>query len=281
VREQLTRFLEAQTGEYGRGDWVIVGAPLDATTSYGQGTADGPGAIRAASDCLEDYDPLLDRSLTEIGLFDIGDIPLDIVPFPKNLEFIRNAIAKILAKQARPLLLGGEHTVSLPAFEAVFAKHRDCCLVQFDAHADLRDDYLGDTFSHACVVKRIAEMIGPDRVFQFGIRSGTRHEWNWMREHRTLFPAGPDGVNAIRERIQDRPVYLTVDLDVIDPAGLPGTGTPEPGGISFAMLDEMIRHLAALDIVAADVVELAPLLDPSGVSSVTASKVVRTMVLSL
>ncbi len=275
-----TTFLEAHTGTFANGDWVIVGAPLDATTSYRQGTGGGPAGIRSASDCLEDYCPILDRSLLDLSLVDIGDIPLDVVPFPKNLDFIRNAVANIVAKNARPFVLGGEHTVTLPAFEAVLEKFPDLCLIQFDAHADLRDDYQGDTFSHACVVKRIADQVGPDRIFQLGIRSGTREEWGYMRMHKTLYVPRPEGLEALMDRIGDRPTYITVDVDVLDPSAMPGTGTPEAGGLSFQALDKALRALARLTVVAADVVELAPDLDASGVSSVTASKIVRTMLLS-
>ena len=279
--EERGTYLGADRGDFGSGDWVIVGAPLEETACYGRGTADGPGAIRNASECLEEYCPIADRSLQDISLVDIGDIPLSVVPFPKNLEFIRNAVSKIIAKRARSMLLGGEHTVTLPAFEAVFEQHPDLCLVQFDAHADLRDDYEGDTFSHACVVKRIADIIGPERVFQVGIRSGTREEWGWMRMHQTLYPFRPQGIDKIVEKVAGRPVYVTVDLDVLDPSVLPGTGTPEPGGVSFHGLDQLLRKLGRLDVVAADVVELSPPLDASGVSSVVASKIVRTMLLSM
>ena len=274
-------YLDADTGGFGSGDWVIVGAPLEETACYGRGTSQGPAAIRSASECLEDYCPIADRSLKDLSLVDIGDIPVNVVPFPKNLEFIRNAITKIVGKRARPMLLGGEHTVTLPAFEAVFERHPDLCLIQFDAHADLRDDYEGDTFSHACVVKRIADLVGPARIFQVGIRSGTREEWGWMRRHQTIYPSRPQGIDKLMERVGERPVYVTVDLDVLDPSVLPGTGTPEPGGTSFQGLDQLLRKLGALDVVAADVVELSPPLDASGVSNVTASKIVRTMLLSL
>ena len=238
-------------------------------------------AIRSASECLEDYCPIADRSLGDVSVVDIGDIPVDVVPFPKNLEFIRNAIAKIVKKKARPLLLGGEHTVTLPAVEAVLARNSDLCLVHLDAHADLRDDYEGNTFSHACVVKRVADLLGPERVFQAGIRSGTREEWGWIRKHQSLYSCHPKGVDKLIARIGDRPVYLSLDLDILDPSALPGTGTPEPGGISYQGLDQIVRKLGDLRVVGADVVELAPALDPSGVSSVTASKIVRTMLLSI
>jgi agmatinase len=278
--DERTGFLGAVDG-YEAGDWVILGAPLDETTTFSKGTDKGPDAIRRASDCLEEYCPRLDRSLLDIGLADIGDIPLDVVPFPKNLEFIRNAVSLLVKRQARPLLLGGEHTVTIPAFEALLEVFPDLVLVQIDAHADLRIDYEGSTISHACVVRRIEEQIGPARILQVGIRSGTREEWKWMRENNTLVSMDLSGTKKLQERIKDRPVYLTVDLDILDPSVLPGTGTPEPGGVSYLELDRFIRQLSALNIVAADVVELSPGLDSSGVSAVVASKVIRTMLLSL
>jgi agmatinase len=281
VKGKLETYLEADTGSYGSGDWVIVGAPLEETACYGKGMSGGPAAIREASDCLEDYCPIADRSLHDISVVDIGDIPVDVVPFPKNLEFIRNAIDKIVNKRARPLLLGGEHTVTLPAVEAVLQKNFDLCLIHLDAHADLRDDYEGDTFSHACVVKRIADLLGPERIFQAGIRSGTREEWGWIRMHQSLYSCRPQGLDKLIAKVGERPVYVTLDLDILDPSVLPGTGTPEPGGISYQGLDQIVRKLGSLRVVGADVVELAPALDSSGVSSVTASKIVRTMLLSL
>ena len=190
-------------------------------------------------------------------------------------------MALLIARQARPLLLGGEHTVTIPAFEALLEVYPDIVLVQLDAHADLRIDYEGSTVSHACVVRRIEERIGAARIYQAGIRSGTRDEWKWMRDNKTLVSLDSNGIKVLAEQLESRPVYLTVDLDVLDPSVLPGTGTPEPGGISYLELDRFIRQLSALNIVAADVVELSPELDSSGVSAVVASKVIRTMLLSL
>jgi len=281
VKDKREAFLEADVGPFGSGDWVIVGAPLEETASYGGGMSGAPAAIRSASDCLEDYCPIADRSLQDVSVFDIGDIPTDMVPYPKNLEFIRNAISKVVTKGGRPLLLGGEHTVTVPAVEAVLKRNDDLCFVQLDAHADLRDDYDGDTYSHACVARRVADLIGPKRMFQAGVRSGTREEWAWMRKHRTLYSCRPQSIDKLMKEVGARPVYLTLDLDILDPSVLPGTGTPEPGGISYQGLDQIVRKLGQLTVVGADVVELSPALDPSGVSSVTASKIVRTMLLSL
>ncbi len=267
--------------ESSEGAWALVGAPFDATSSYRAGSREGTVALRLASQAVEEYCPISDRSLDETGFVDLGDITLPIGDTALALGCIREAIDTAWARGLKPLLLGGEHTVSLPAIEAAAAHHPDLCLLHLDAHADLREDYLGVELSHACVIRRALESLAPERLFQFGIRSGTRDEWRFMRAHDTLRPATREAAAALVEQLRGRPVYLTLDLDVLDPSVLPGTGTPEPGGLSFRELDDLLRELTHADIVAADVVELSPGLDGSGVSSVTAAKILRTLLLNL
>jgi agmatinase len=263
------------------GAWAIIGAGLDLTGSYKLGAAEGPAGLREASDCLEDYCPISDRQLQELGFADLGDVDLAGAGLEEAAERIKEAVAQALGEQSRPLLLGGEHTVTVPALTAVAKKHPGVHLIQFDAHADLRKEYHGTPLSHACVVRRAAELLGNERVHQVGIRSGTREEWAWMREHGSLLQPEIAQVQALVRELGDKPVYLTLDLDVLDPSVLPGTGTPEPGGVTYRQLDDMIRCLSSLQIVGADVVELAPSLDPSGVSAITAAKLVRTILLNL
>jgi len=272
-------FLDAQATA-DPGAWTFFGAPFDSTSSFRPGSRLGPTALRQASEVLESYCPLADRELAETGFGDAGDLELPMGDSGAALAIIGEGTAEILAAGHRPLLLGGEHLVSLPAIRETAAVHPELCLIHLDAHADLREDYLGVRLSHATVMRRVLETIPVDRFFQLGIRSGTREEWNWMRANRTLCPANPGAARRIAAAIGDRPVYLSIDLDILDPSVLPGTGTPEPGGLCFAALDELLRGWRGLRLVGADVVELNPTCDPSGASAVVAAKLLRTLLLN-
>lgn len=275
-----TRFLEA-TDRPVSGAYAILGVPYDDTACYHKGACKGPEAIRLASDNLEDYCPVADRRIQEVGLCDLGDV----AAYPGIGDAVhaltRSACEDILHTGARPLILGGEHSVSIPVIHLLAERHPDLCVIQFDAHADLRDGYEGEANSHASIMRRALDRLPSSQIFQIGIRSGTQEEWAFMREHGTLILPSPEAVATLRGIIGPRPVYLTIDLDVLDPSIFPGTGTPEPPGLSFGEFDACLRALIGLNIVGADVVELAPELDPSGVSSVVAAKVVRTIALSL
>ncbi|MBK8190191.1 MAG: agmatinase [Vampirovibrionales bacterium] len=259
-------------------DWVMVGLPYDGTCSYRPGARFGPAAIREASYGLETYSPRLDRDLGDVAFFDAGDLELPFGGKSVALDRIRQAATQTLAAGKRWMGVGGEHLVTLPVIEAYLERFEDLAVLHFDAHADLRDDYLGETLSHASVMRRIADRIGPQRLIQVGIRSGPREEFNWMREHQTLVTAADELPSAL-QRLQNRPVFLTVDLDVLDPGAFPGTGTPEPGGMSFQTLIDWLERFQSLRVVGADAVELAPTLDPTGVSSVVAAKVIRETLL--
>ncbi|ATX80401.1 agmatinase [Mariprofundus aestuarium] len=262
-------------------DIRIIGAPFDGTVSFRPGARFGPAAIRDASDGVETYSPFLDIDLEGVHYSDIGDLELPMGDVGAVLSIIREAVEECLADDVTPFLLGGEHLVSLPAIEAVFEKYPDLVVVQLDAHADQRDDYLGVKLSHACVMRRVSELIGDGNVRQLGIRSGTQREYELMRGFGTLSTFRDDDLDELVEWIGERPVYLTVDLDVFDPACFPGTGTPEPGGIDWWTFQRFIKVMQGCDIVGLDAVELAPQLDSSGCSSVLAAKVVREMLLIL
>lgn len=268
------RFLQAQE-DITPGGWAILGAPLDETGSYRKGAGGGPDAIRRASDCLEEYCPISDRSLGDPPFADLGDLEFPSGDLAGAQQVIGRGVAAILDAGARPLLLGGEHSVSVAAIAETAARYDDLCVVQFDAHADLRDSYDNTPLSHACVMRRALELIPSPNLFQLGIRSGTKEEWKWMRKHHTVYPAKPEAVELVCERIGKRPVYLSLDLDILDPSILPGTGSPEPGGPDYRKFEMLLFAMRSLNIVAADVVELAPDLDPSGVSAVVAAKVLR------
>ena len=262
---------------------VLLGCPFDKTASFRRGARLGPGAIREASDCLETYSPHLDKDLEDAALCDLGDVDFASDDTQAVLDSIQAEAREIFRAGKRPVFLGGEHLVSLPLVEAALEVFPGLVVFQWDAHADLRDDYLGEKLSHACVMRRILGLkdIGP--LHQFGVRSGTRDEFEWMRANETLRPLTPEGVESVLEEISDRAIYLTLDVDVINPGEMPGTGTPEPGGPGFDAIMDCISVLDASGarIIGADVVELAPELDPSGASAVAAAKLVRELALVL
>lgn len=259
-------------------DWVMVGLPYDGTCSYRPGTRFGPEAVRSASWGIETYSPRLNQTLDDVAYFDAGELELPFGNRDEVLRRIRQASAEVLAAQKRWLGIGGEHLVTYPAFQAYVEAYPDIAVLHFDAHADLREDYLGERLSHATVLRRVVEHIGPERLVQVGIRSGPEEEFDWMRTHGTLFERLEEAPQA-RKRLEGRPVYLTIDLDVLDPSILPGTGTPEPGGMSYQEWMDWMSAFRGLNIVGIDVVELAPHYDPSGVSSVVAAKVIREALL--
>ena len=257
----------------------VIGAPFDGTVSFRPGARFGPGAIREASNGLETWSPVLERDLAQVAYADAGDLELPMGDVAGALSVIRAAVEEALDAGAAPFVLGGEHLVSLPAIEAVAARRPELVVVQLDAHADLRDDYLGVRLSHACVMRRVADIVGFGRMRQIGIRSGTREEYALMRDCGTLTTFRPDDLEALADWIGSRPLYLTVDLDVFDPAALPGTGTPEPGGIDWWTFQRFVQAIRGREIAGLDVVELAPQLDASGCSSVLAAKCVRELLL--
>lgn len=269
--------------DYKRAHMVLYGAPFDSTTSFRPGARFGPSAMRHESFGLETYSPYQDADLTECAVFDSGDLELCFGSSQAALENIEARAAEILGDKKFPLLLGGEHLVTLGAVRAAVKRYPVLHIIHFDAHADLRDDYLGAKLSHACVLRRCHELVGDGRVHQFCIRSGDREEFRFAEAHTDMHPFGFDGlektVSVLRE--QKAPVYFTIDLDCLDPSAFPGTGTPEAGGVSFLQLLEAIRTVCAADVVGADVNELAPMLDPSGVSTATACKVLRELILAL
>jgi agmatinase len=277
-----TPFLWAQT-PYEGARIVLFGCPFDGTTSFRPGTRFGPEAIRSVSDGLETYSPLLDADLAELPYCDLGDLPLPAGDVEAALGRIREEARRILGAGKIPFALGGEHLVSFPLIEAAREAHPDLVVFQWDAHADLREGYQGAALSHASVMRLAAERVGPERLVQFGIRSGTREEWAWMRRHGTVHPLTPEAVKGALARHAGSPIYLTLDLDVLDPGEFPGTGTPEPGGARFAELAACIALLRreGARIVALDAVELSPMLDPSGASSVAAAKAVRELLLAV
>lgn len=261
---------------------ILFGAPFDSTTSYRPGTRFGSGAVRRESYGIECYSPYQDKDLTDTAVLDCGDLELCFGDTSQALEQITDFTKEVLEEKKLPFMLGGEHLVTLGAFRAVKEAYPDVHVIHFDAHADLREEYLDVKLSHACVLRRCWELVGDGRIHQFGIRSGDREEFRWGREHVDTRKFDFEGLADILKELKGKPVYFTLDLDVLDPSVFSGTGTPEPGGVSF---DEL-RKAATLvceqgNIVGCDVNELSPHYDQSGVSTMVACKIVREMLLAL
>ena len=255
----------------------VFGVPYDGTTSFRPGTRFGPAAIREVSPGLETYCPQLDRDLDTLAYADLGALNIAYGAPEPVVQAVEQATARILALGLKPLMLGGEHSISSGAVAAVAKDHPDLVLVQLDAHADLRQSWLGASHSHACAMRRCLDVLPSGDLLQIAIRSGTAEEFSELHRSGRLIP-----LHQMSQKLSDlrgRPIYLTVDLDWFDPAVMPGTGTPEPGGFTWAEFAALINELQHHHLVGADVVELAPQLDPSGISSVLAAKVTRSLLL--
>lgn len=272
----------ACNAEYEDAKTVLFGAPFDSTTSYRPGTRFGSRTIRQESFGVETYSPYQNKDMTDYSFFDSGDLELCFGSSEKALEDIEERTQTILEDGKRPFMMGGEHLVTLGAVRAVAKKYPDLHIIHFDAHADLREEYLGVQLSHAAVLKRCWELVGDGRIFQFGIRSGDREEFLWGKDHVFTNKFNFNGLKETVESLKGKPVYFTLDLDVLDPSVFPGTGTPEPGGVTFNELRDAVELVcSSLNIVGCDVNELSPPYDPSGISAAAACKIVREMLLAL
>lgn len=268
---------------YNEADIVIYGAPFDSTTSYRPGTRFGPAAIRNESYGIETYSPYQDKDLEDIKVYDDGDPELPFGSPDAALDELEKTAKKILSDGKFPLMLGGEHLVTLAAVRAAAEKYPDLHIIQFDAHADLRDDYLGVKKSHACVMRRSYDILGDGRIHQFCIRSGTRDEFLFAKDHTDMHKFSFDGLDELIADLKSSgaPVYLTIDLDCLDSGIFPGTGTPEAGGVSFNELLKAILKVAGSNLIGADLNELSPMLDASGASTATACKTLRELLLAI
>lgn len=282
MRPNIETFIGCDCG-YEDAQIVLFGAPFDSTTSFRPGARFGSSAMRHESFGLETYSPYQEKDLTDCRIFDSGDLELCFGSAEAALADIQARAEEILQDGKLPVLLGGEHLVTLGAVRAAVEKYPDLHILHFDAHADLRQDYLGAQLSHACVIRRCHDLVGDGRIHQFCIRSGDREEFRFAKEHTELHPFTFDGLEELTGRLaaSQVPVYFTIDLDCLDPAVFPGTGTPEAGGVTFPQLLDAIKLVSRTNVVAADVNELAPMLDPSGVSTAAACKVLRELLLAL
>lgn len=269
------------TKEFDEAKIVVFGAPFDSTTSFRPGTRFAPGAIRTDSFGLETYSPHLDADLTDCPVMDSGDLVLPFGNAKNALETIYDRTALILKNDKIPFMLGGEHTVTLGAFEAVVEKYPDVHMIHFDAHTDLRDTYYGEKLSHATVIRRCYDLVGDKKIFHFGLRSGAKDEFIFAKEHNTIEKSACTTLDQVLPLLKDKPVYITIDLDCLDPSFFPGTGTPEYGGISFMDLLTSIYKMSDLNVVGMDINELSPHYDQSGASTALACKIVRESLIAL
>ena len=268
--------------EYQDAEIILFGAGFDGTTSFRPGTRFAPSAIRNESFGIETYSPYQDRDMLDYSFFDSGDLELPFGNTEKVLSDIKERTEIILNDGKFPFMIGGEHLVTLGSVRAVAKEYPDLYIIHFDAHADLRDNYLGQKLSHACVLRRCHEIVGDGHVFQFGIRSGDRDEFKFAEEHIYMNKFNFDTLEETVENLKGKNVYLTVDLDVLDPSIFAGTGTPEAGGVTFDELRKALTLVCSkLDIVGCDVNELSPQYDQSGVSTAVACKIIREMLLAL
>jgi agmatinase len=259
---------------------VILGCPYDGSASFRPGARFGPSAIRRASWGIETYSPYLNQDLSELSIHDMGDLELPLGEKKISLDLIRKAVRKILSGYKFPILLGGDHLITLPVVEELVKNYPQLQIVHIDAHTDLREEYLGESASHSTVMKRVLDHLGEGRLFQIGIRSGTEDEFKLARKMKSIIPFDPGSLRSMINRLKNQPVYITLDLDVMDPSLLPGVGTPEPGGFTFHEFMSLLKILEALHVVGFDIVELTPDYDPTQISSITASAILREMSLA-
>ena len=280
LKSNFQGFIGAES-TYKDADMVIYGAPFDSTTSFRPGARFGPNAIRQESFGIETYSPYQDKDLLDYNIFDYGDIELPFGDTRKALDMIKDIAREILKDDKLPVLLGGEHLVTLGQVEAIKEKYDDFYIIHFDAHCDLREDYLGCKLSHASVIRRCFDIVGKDRIFQFGIRSGDREEFAFSKDNTYMNKFNFDTLTEVVKKLEGKNVYFTIDLDVLDTSVFPGTGTPEAGGVSFNELLKAILEVSKLNIIGLDMVELAPMLDESGSSTALACKTLRELLLAI
>lgn len=268
--------------DYNTSKAVIYGMPMDFTVSFRPGSRFGPPRIREVSIGLEEYSPYLDRSLEDIEYFDAGDLLLPFGNAARSLDIIGEFVGGVLEDGKMPVGLGGEHLCSWPIFQEVYKKYPDVAIIHFDAHADLRESYEGEPLSHSTPLRKAAGLIGGKNIYQFGIRSGSREEWQFARENINFYPFEVlEPLKKVLPELTGRPVYLTIDIDVLDPSAAPGTGTAEAGGITSKELIDAVHAIAnaGINIIGCDLVEVAPAYDPTEQTQIVAAKVIREMLL--
>ncbi len=262
---------------------VVYGIPFEGRVNLRKGADGGPRDLRLASDSIETYSPVLRRDLEDLPLCDLGDCELpDGAPPREQLDTARADIASWWRPGLIPFMLGGDHTATVPVMEALFPSFPDLRVLQLDAHPDTREEFLGERFNYASAMARVMDVVGEDRVWQVGIRTGSREEWERERPH--IFPSHAvhpyDAVRRLLPELLGHPLYVTIDVDVLDPSEAPGTGSPEPGGLRVPELIEIVRLLSPCRVIGGDLVEVAHAWDPSGRTGIAASSVIREAMLA-
>jgi len=261
---------------------IICGIPFDGTVSFRPGSRFAPSAIRNVLYGLETYSPYQDKDITDYKVFDTGDVEIPIGNTERTLKTIEDFLTPLFAKKKKILSLGGEHLITLPIIKAALIQYPSIKIIHFDAHTDMREDYIGEKLSHSTVMRRIGEITGFKNIFQFGIRSGLKAEWDFCKSNGNFNPFNTDNAKNIADSINDKePIYISLDMDVLDPSYFPGTGTPEPCGITTKQLLDALLAFKNKNVIGADIVELSPDYDKSGISSVTASFFLRELALIL
>lgn len=280
--DSTRRTFIGSSSTYDSAEAVIVGVPMDCTVSFKTGSRTGPGIIREMSSGLETYSPYLKGDLKDISLYDHGDLVLHPGNTKESLNTIYNLAAKLFRDEKTPIILGGEHLISLPVIKAAFDRYgHDLILFQFDAHTDLREEYLGERLSHATVIKRCMDFMKGNNIYQFGIRSGLKEEFLLGKRETNFYPfkiIRP--LQKIVKTIGGRPLYITLDIDVVDPAYAPGTGTPEPGGCDVKEILETVHIFKGCNIIGMDLVEVMSCGDPAGITGMLAAKIIREVLIA-
>lgn len=277
--KNLSTFIACET-TYQDSNTVIFGVPFDGTTSYRPGARFAMSAIRNESYSIETYSPYIDKDLEDTKVYDFGDIEIPFGNTDRVLKKVEKVVATIVKDEKFPIMVGGEHLITLGAIRALSRTYDNLHIIHLDAHTDLRDEYLGEKLSHATVMRRCHEIVGDNKIFQFGIRSGEKQEFEFSDEHCIIQKFNLNGIEKLKDKLGDVPVYFTIDLDVLDTSVFPGTGTPEAGGISYMDLLNGIMEVSKLNVVGLDMVELSPPNDMSGASTALACKTLRELILN-
>ena len=263
----------------------LLGVPYDGTCCYRPGARFGPAAVREDSYGIETYCPQLNLDLENIKFADVGSLDVPFGNAKLTIDYVEDATAVLLNNNLKPLIIGGEHSITSGIIKSIITNYPELIMIQLDAHADLRDEWLGNQYSHACSMKRCLEILPSKKIFQIGIRSGTKLEFIEMKNTQRLIPHtlgnNARGLEKVLESFHGIPIYLTFDLDWFDPSIMPGTGTPEPGGYFWDDFAAIIEVIKSHNLIGADVVELSPKLDSTGISSILAAKVIRSLIMLL
>jgi agmatinase len=261
---------------------VLFGIPFEGSVNLRTGADHGPRDLRIASDSIETYSPALDRDLEDLHMADLGDCELGGGSPREQLQRAREEVRGFWRPGLLPVMLGGDHTATLPVIEVLAPAIPDLRILQLDAHPDLREEFLGERYNYASAMARVMDVVAPERVYQVGMRTGAREEYRRKAPH--LYPAHAihpvEAVRSLVPELSRHPLYVTIDVDVLDPSEAPGTGAPEPCGLTARELVEIVRLLEPCTVVGTDLMELAHAFDPSGRTGITASWILREAILT-